>query len=211
MYKYKTITNLAFKKLYFGTNELKWLSLFKILGSFIFIIVLSIIFVLPLHSSFLSIQHRKKMLRKEIKRKIIAGLEEAELVKLKFANADLNKKLKWKHSKEFEFNGEMYDIVSSKKTADSTEYLCWWDAEESILNQKLLALVSKKIPDLPGNRELSFQLTNFYKTFYFGDLTVFNKIRNQRIVNCFTANCFVSESDKLISGFQKINSPPPKI
>jgi hypothetical protein len=151
------------------------------------------------------------MLRKEIKRKMIAGLNEEELVKLKFANADLNKKLQWKHSKEFEFNGEMYDIVSSKKTADSTEYLCWWDAEESVLNQKLLALVSKKIPDLPGNRELSFQLTNFYKTFYLGDLTVLNKIRNQRIVNCSLTNCFKSESNKLISGFQKINSPPPKI
>jgi hypothetical protein len=139
MYKYKTITNLAIKKLYFGSNELKWLAIFKFLGGFIFIIVLSLLFILPLHSSFLSIQHRKKMLRKEIKRKIIAGLKEEELVKLKFANADLNRKLKWKHSKEFEFNGEMYDIVSVSKTSDSTEYLLWWDAEESVLNQKLMA------------------------------------------------------------------------
>jgi hypothetical protein len=76
MYKYRTITNSAVKRLYFGSNELRWLSVFKILGCFVFISVLSIIFILPLHSSFLSIQHRKKMLRKEIKRKMIAGLQE---------------------------------------------------------------------------------------------------------------------------------------
>jgi len=141
---------------------------------------------------------------------MIAGLKDEELVKLKFSKAEISKNLRWKHSKEFEFNGQMYDIVNTKISSDSVEYVCWWDSEESKLNQKLMALVVNKLPDLPENRELSFQLTNFYKTFYFGDLTFFKKIRNQKIINCFTANYFISESDKLISGFQKINSPPPK-
>jgi hypothetical protein len=60
----------------------------------------------------------------------------------------------------------MYDIVKTKKTADSTEYYCWWDSEESSLNRKLIALVIRNLPDLPENKELSFQLSNFYKTIF---------------------------------------------
>jgi hypothetical protein len=194
-----------------GFKELNWFILFKNILSSSIIFLLLYFLILPLHSSYLSIQHRKKMLRREIKRKIIAGLDEKELVSLKFALTDLQKKLKWKHSKEFEFNGEMYDIVTVKKIKDSIEYHCWWDSEESLLNRKLMALVGINLADLPGNRDLQFNLSNFYKNIFFqkaGGFVLqcvkFEKFRNNSSFNN-------SEPDKIISGFISTYSPPPEI
>ena len=208
---FKTITDFRLKKLCFGSKELKLFILFKYLCFLAFILFLLIFLILPIQSSFVSIQFRKKMLRKEIKRKIIAGLNEDELVLLKFAEVDLLKKLKWKHSKEFEFNGEMYDIVTVKKTKDSIEYHCWWDSEESLLNRKLMALVGLNLADLPDNRELQFNLSNFYKTIYFkqeSELEIFHYQNN--ILSC-RSDIFFQKPEAILSGFNSNNSPPPEI
>jgi hypothetical protein len=151
------------------------------------------------------------MLRKEIKRKIVAGLNEDELVLLKFAKADLLKKLKWKHSREFEFNGEMYDIVSVKKSSDSIEYYCWWDSEESLLNKKLMALVGLTLADLPENRELQFCLSYFYKTIYFQQESELEIFHHQNYILSCRSDIFFQKPEAILAGFESCHSPPPRI
>ena len=52
-------------------------------------------------------------------------------------------KLRWVHSKEFEFLGEMYDVVYKKTSKDSIHYWCWWDHQETTLNKELNTLLNR--------------------------------------------------------------------
>lgn len=73
---------------------------------------------------------------------MIAGMDQEELVLLKFSKKDAETKLRWEHAKEFEYKGQMYDIVSAEIRGDSIFYRCWWDYEETNLNKKLKKLVA---------------------------------------------------------------------
>jgi hypothetical protein len=211
MQPYTSVTISGIKKLYSGLKVLKCYTVFRNTGTVLIVFFLLTFLVMPLQSSFMSIQHRKKILRKEIKHKIIAGLNENELVKLKFANSEIQKKLRWKHSKEFEFNGEMYDIVKTIKTADSTEYYCWWDSEESSLNRKLIALVIRNLPVLPENKELCFQLSHFYKNIFFQTHCIAKKLEVENLILASKSASFFYGTNRILAYFNSINSPPPNI
>ena len=65
------------------------------------------------------LQQRKRVVKKEVKWKMIVGIDKSELVLLKFSKAAMASKLKWKHAKEFEFNNQMYDIGDKVVSKDS--------------------------------------------------------------------------------------------
>jgi len=73
---------------------------------------------------------------------MIDGIDRTKLVKFTFSISDSREKLKWEHSKEFEYHGEMYDVVEQEKKGDSVTYWLWWDRKETALNQKLYALLA---------------------------------------------------------------------
>lgn len=106
------------------------------------------------------------MVRKEIKRKIIKGLDKQELVLLKFSKNEAQTVLRWEHAKEFEFKCEMYDVVETKITNDSIHYWCWWDFEETSLNKKLFELTSLALNNNPQKKETQNQLIDFYKSLF---------------------------------------------
>lgn len=98
---------------------------------------------------------------------MIAGLEKEELVLLKFTEEEKSTKLYWKHAKEFRYNDEMYDIVSSEKDGDTTYYWCWWDHEETVLSKRLAQLVNNVLGDNPQQSDHSLQLLKFFKSLFF--------------------------------------------
>ncbi|MFH1049421.1 MAG: hypothetical protein V1779_00660 [bacterium] len=51
---------------------------------------------------------------------MIAGLDKDELVLLKFTEEELVLKLRWEHSKEFEYHYQMNDIVDQAIQGDFT-------------------------------------------------------------------------------------------
>ena len=113
------------------------------------------------------IQQRKRAVKKEVKWKMIAGIDKSELVLLKFSKKETETKLQWKHSKEFEYNNQMYDIVDKITTKDSIKYWCWWDFEETKLNQQLSKLLANVYQtDIP-TKEKQSQVIEFYKSLYF--------------------------------------------
>lgn len=95
----------------------------------------------------LYLKHEKKMLKREIKHRIIEGIDKSELVELTFTVAEAEKKLQWEHSKEFEYNGEMYDVVESKSDGKKVTYWCWWDNQETSLNKQLSKLLARALND----------------------------------------------------------------
>ena len=129
-------------------------------------IMLLLTLVVPLVGTYWVLQKRKKIVRKEIKWKIIEGIDKKELVCLSFSKTDVEFKLKWKHSKEFEFEGEMYDIVEKQESKDSFSYWCWWDYEETQLNKSLSNVVGKTLQNDPYNKLNKNKLLVFFKSLY---------------------------------------------
>lgn len=156
--------------------------------SILFILVL----VLPAVVSYTYFQYRKKEIKREVKLQL-ATLNFNKLVVLKFSNQELDAKVRWKHSKEFEFEGKMFDIIQSKKDNDSISFWCWLDKQETELNTKLKTfLVDAYQIDKPI-KESEIRFYNFYKTLFFVSknyVFFFKNSHNLFIKNSFKKSCY---------------------
>lgn len=134
---------------------------------------ISVILILTIVSPFwllLSlIQLEKYMLKKEIKESVLVGIDKTDLVFLKFSIDEAEHELDWEHSKEFEYNGEMYDIIDEFEKDDSVYFWCWWDFEETKLNKQLDELVRQANDFNDHNRARSEKLQNLISSFYFNN------------------------------------------
>ena len=132
-------------------------------------ILLLFCLVAPVTTTLIFLKYQKRLVRKEIKRKIIAGIDKEELVLLKFTEDDMQCQLKWEHSKEFEFKGEMYDVVESQTLGDTTFFWCWWDYKETRLNKQLSNLLTTAWGNNPVNKEQHKRLISFFKLLYYAE------------------------------------------
>jgi hypothetical protein len=90
---------------------------------------------------FLAVFHvQQKMIRKQIKKQIIAGIPDHELTVFKIpANTvDFNSVgLKWVKQHEFIYQGKMYDVVRTRIIDEFTWYYCFEDKNETDLVNRL--------------------------------------------------------------------------
>tara|TARA_R110002096_G_scaffold238027_3_gene429333 strand:+ start:26373 stop:26906 length:534 start_codon:yes stop_codon:yes gene_type:complete len=167
----------------------------KFFGIFLFFC-----FLAPIATTFIVLKIQKKQVKREVKWKMIAGIKKEQLVLLKFTEEEKHSKLNWKHSKEFEFNGEMYDITSSEVIGDTTYYWCWWDHEETKLNKQLDNLLAYTLGNNPKNQESKKRLHQFFKSLYFSESTEENSLAFQHEKQlCATTPNF----------YQSISKSPP--
>ena len=150
------------------------------------------------------LHYQKKLIRKEVKKQIIAGIDKDKLVKLKFSKEEIQNKLKWKHAAEFEFNGEMYDIVDKEESGDSIIYRCWWDNKETELNKALGSLVALATGKHIFMKEIRQNLFSFYTSLYCNE---FHFISSDNHISEFRSYfyCEIFRSLKI-----KPPVPPPK-
>lgn len=99
-------------------------------------LLLCCVFVDPVIASFTWLYYQKAIIKREVKRQIIAGIDEDDLVLLKFSKEEAKTKLRWEHSKEFEYNRQMYDVVKTMTLGGMVYYWCWLDHEETKLNRR---------------------------------------------------------------------------
>jgi hypothetical protein len=111
-------------------------------------------------------QQRKQAVKKEVKWKMIAGIDKKELVFFKFSEKEITSKLRWEHSKEFEYNHEMYDVVEKKTIKDSVYLWCWWDFKETKLNKQLQSLLANVFQNDSKTKEKQEKVFSFYKLLY---------------------------------------------
>jgi hypothetical protein len=164
------------------------------------------ILIVPIGATYLWLHQRKKAVKKEIKWKMIAGLDKKELVYFIFSKEDIETKLRWEHSKEFEYQHQMYDVVEKKITNDSVHLWCWWDFKETKLNKQLQHLLTVAFQNDPKTNQKKDQAFGFYQLLYFQSEFVWRP--------------FVGNQVKISSGFKEkiyqslpslISLPPPKI
>jgi len=121
---------------------------------------------MPLAGTYIILKNQKKIIRKEVKRNIIKGIDQEQLVLLKFHKKEIFNLLRWEHSKEFEYNGEMYDIVNTENKGDSVYYYCWWDYKETALNKELRELTMSALEKDKRSNEQKKLLRNYYKSLF---------------------------------------------
>lgn len=96
----------------------------------------------PIFSAYFAFQYRSSTIRQEVEAQIEEGIEEHDLVLLKFTHEETETLLRWEHSREFEFNQQMYDIVETEVFEDSIFYLVYWDIEETELKNGYKDLIT---------------------------------------------------------------------
>jgi hypothetical protein len=102
---------------------------------------LILVLVLPVLGSYLGLRQQQRIVRRAVKHAMERGLSDAELVRWRFTAAEAAA-LDWKEEgREFRHEGQMYDIVRAAWTDGHLEFWCWWDHEESELEQRLERLV----------------------------------------------------------------------
>lgn len=171
----------------------------------LFGIWLILCFIAPVATTFAILQFQKKQVKREFKWKMIAGIDKAELVLLKFTDQEKQTLLNWEHPKEFEYQGEMYDIVETAQIGDTTYYWTWWDNEETKLNIQLDELVSFALGNNPKNQENRKRLQNFLKSLYYS-----NHEKTESLVFAEMKNKYPSGYVFYLSVFNAPPVPPPE-
>ncbi len=162
----------------------------------------------PVATIYSYLQYEKSAVRREIKGKMIAGMDREELVLLKFTKEETETKLRWEHSKEFEYNGQMYDIVSKEIKGDSIFFHCWWDYVETDLNKKLQKLVANAMDENGSNCDAHLNLYNYLCSFFCTELIDWHAITFQK-----TEIVYQDEMHADIFNSIRISppTPPPKL
>lgn len=171
----------------------------KVAGISLLICLLS-----PIATTYLFFQFQKQQVKKEVKWQMIAGIDKDELVLLKFSKAQSLSELKWEHSKEFEYNGEMYDVVKKKIIGDSISYWCWWDHKETKLNKQLDTLLAKALDNNPQRNEKQNQLVYFFKNLFYENHTYELQIAPKLDIRQFYY------SEIFTSRYYSPTAPPPR-
>lgn len=153
------------------------------------------------------LQHKKTKVRKEVKRQLLAGKADDELVLLKFSLEASKTELRWEHSREFEYQGQMYDIVRTEQRGDSVIYHCCWDREETQLNAAIKTLVSRILHKDVEHNSQQERLFSFLKSLYHAGMSEWHLPCLAECVSGFPANPVVFPPHPTLSP----PIPPPEM
>ncbi|HZH86676.1 MAG TPA: hypothetical protein VFD77_05115 [Brumimicrobium sp.] len=171
-----------------------------------------ILFILALTLPFIGVygwlKFEKSAVRKSVKHRLMEGIPKDELIQFTFAKQDTSILLDWKHSKEFEYQGEMYDIVKRYYSDDSVKYDLWWDHEETALNKKLAQLTNSLINQNPQEQSKTNYLAFVNKTMLFEYLRV---VLNAPFQKEETLKPFIDKTLNYSSRETEPISPPPQL
>lgn len=83
-----------------------------------------------------------------------------ELVTLTFTISESQTLLDWEHEREFEYQGQMYDVVEIHENGDQISYVVWPDHEETKLKRLLGELLDWDLEENEESESISqhFQL-----------------------------------------------------
>ena len=164
-----------------------------------------VLFIAPFYGTYFYLYLQEKAIQETVKRKLKEGISENELVKLTFSKKEIPTLLKWEHDKEFEYNGQMYDVVEVADIGDSLQYLCWWDKAETATKKNKHNLLQAGIDSSNPEKHLPYTFSDYYKSIYF-----ITNLFNERNISENVHNRPITRS--LFTGilFVQTLSPPPR-
>ncbi|NEQ50160.1 MAG: hypothetical protein F6K11_08525 [Leptolyngbya sp. SIO3F4] len=99
----------------------------------------------PFWAGYLHLQWQHAQVRENVREHMIQGMDREELVLLTFTLQQAENELHWEHDREFEYRGEMYDVVETEQLGTTVKYWCWQDHEETRLNRQLRDWVAQAL------------------------------------------------------------------
>jgi hypothetical protein len=126
-----------------------------------------VLFIAPFYGTYFYLSLQQKAIQETVKRKLKEGILENELVRLTFSKKEIPTLLKWEHDKEFEYNGQMYDVAEVTDIGDSLQYLCWWDKAETATKKNKQKLLYAGIDSSKPVKHFPFTFSDYYKSIYF--------------------------------------------
>jgi len=133
------------------------------------IVIFFLLVIIPFTGTWFWLKYQKINIRKQVKEQIIAGIDADELIVMKFSKNEIREKLRWEHSGEFEYDQQMYDVAEIRITDDSVYIWCWYDKNETELNNKISELVIRAFRGEPQNTNNHERLFSFLKCLYFDE------------------------------------------
>lgn len=171
---------------------------------FIIIFLISVL-TFPFWGSYSYFHLEKKKIKTEVDRKLSAGIDKTKLVHFRFSADDSKTKLTWKHSREFVYQGQMYDIVEQRQDGDFILYTCYKDNKETRLEKNKEKIIADAIGQDPIRKNQSEKLTNFLKTVFSQDSFTWFPLSPE------SSSVKISIFKFLFSNFSPApHSPPPK-
>ncbi len=139
----------------------------KIASSILFLLLL----LFQSTGYFLFFKIQQHQIRHEIKHQMKAGVPETELVLLKIPLSTQENRNEFQriHSKEFRYQGKMFDVVRQENQDGTTWFYCICDEKETLLFSHLDEQVKNKMKNLPGNEKQRERLLQWHNTLYFAE------------------------------------------
>lgn len=162
--------------------------------------------LLPALGGYAWLRYQKSEVRQEVEERKERGFAEEELVQLQFSKVETQTLLRWEHAAEFEYQGQMYDIIRSEAKGDSVYYWCFWDEEETRLNQEIAELEKDLFDTDPQRQEKQERLQQFYKSLYLVALPQIDMPQPTAITT--KSNFYLT---KLVATFFEPPTPPPRL
>lgn len=130
------------------------------------LITLILCLTVPYAATYTWLHFERKQVKREVREKIISGLEKEDLVLLSFLRTESEKQLRWVHPGEFEYRGQMFDIVRTETREDTVLYWCWKDEKEQSLKKQMEELAAKAAGTHPLNKEKQKRYIGVFKIFF---------------------------------------------
>jgi hypothetical protein len=166
----------------------------------LFGILLLICLVTPFFVTLSGIQLQKNKCRKAVKKQVMQGVSHEALTLLKFKKEDASKKLIWKHSSEFAYEGQMFDVVRTESHGEEVWYWCLWDHHETKLERELNKLVAHAAGRQGPNKENQKRLQHFVLTLFYAQKAGWELLSHYQ-------NEVIQVERRLV--FSSLDLPPP--
>ncbi|HMR89199.1 MAG TPA: hypothetical protein PKD51_13655 [Saprospiraceae bacterium] len=152
---------------------------------------------------------KQQMVKNEVEEKRNEGFNKDVVKILTFAKKDIKTIVRWEHDREFEFLGEMYDVISSLESEDSITYTCYWDIEETKIKKQIVKLFFNDNEKLPFQHEKEAKMIEYFKQFYtVGNVQILaNNLQQDISVKLLLNN----KKFFIMQLFNVVPHPPPEI
>lgn len=151
------------------------------------------------------LQYHRYATRERIERQLYLTQESTEVVTLTFAKTDIKKLLEWEHNREFEFQGQMYDVIDANETPDSITYRCIWDKAETRIKKQLNQLVAQSLENDTQHHSRQQQIQIQLLKLYFEP--TFNWQSKADGIARINHSCCTPNYSQL---FYSLDNPPPE-
>ncbi|TYP92015.1 hypothetical protein LX73_2258 [Fodinibius salinus] len=146
-------------------------------------------------------------IKEEVKKKIESDFqEEPKVIKVPLSWAEHPpKEFKWHESHEFEYQGQMYDIIRKEIHGDTIWYYCHWDKAETKLLNNLAEYISNYLQESKAKQQKYVSLKQYLDK-------IFLLSHSEPRFELFTQTLarFAHDISRLHI-FLDVDLPPPKI